>query len=51
MNCKEYCKWLGYQYKTDDLKHITGQDGFKCERYKKYLGKEPKRCEECLERR
>lgn len=47
--CKKYCKWLGYQYKTDDLKYILGQEGFKCEKHKVFLGSNPIRCKECLE--
>ena len=45
--CKMHCKWLGYQYETDDLSHIVGQDGYKCEKYKKTLGNKAIKCEEC----
>lgn len=47
--CREYCKWLGYKYITDDLKYILGQEGFKCEKFKTFLGSEPKKCKDCLE--
>ena len=48
MNCKRYCKWLGYDYITDECGHIIGITDYKCEKFKENLTNPPERCDQCL---
>lgn len=48
MNCKRYCKWLGYDYITDEYGHIIGITDYKCEKFKENLTNPPERCDQCL---
>lgn len=49
MKCSTSCKWLGYNYRTDDLGHIINLTEYKCEKYKRLLGDFPDKCLDCLE--
>lgn len=49
MNCRDSCKWLGYDYIEDENGAIKGDVGYKCELYKHPLGQKPLKCKECLE--
>ena len=35
MKCKNNCKWLGYNYITDEYGHIIDLTEYKCEKYNK----------------
>ena len=35
MNCKKDCKWIGYNYKTDENGHILKATSRLCLKYKK----------------
>ena len=49
MKCKNNCKWLGYNYITDEYGHIIDLTEYKCEKYKIPLGDYPNRCTKCLD--
>lgn len=49
MDCKKDCKWIGYDYETDEYDYILGLKEFKCEKYKTNLGNKLERCTKCID--
>lgn len=45
--CRNFCKWLNYNYNSDDG-DLWEFKSYKCDKYKKDLGGYPYRCEECV---
>ena len=49
MDCKKNCKWIGYDYITDECGHIITLREYKCEKYKTNLGNKLERCTKCID--
>lgn len=46
--CRNFCKWLNYHCVSDKYESEWNFESYKCDKYKKDLGKTPEKCEECL---